>query len=239
MGGAAGHMSHPFDLPKVNSGVDLIDFFNNASVYINQNPEQSSLKIDGINVSFKLIDGPHGKEFAIDRGSTKPIDIEGVTIDRLEDRFEGKTDPETGLTQTHGMVPAGQTLLTILNGALKEIIPELKQLGLYDDPTKFLNTEFVFGKTNVTEYDKNFLAIHGLNQFFEKTNERTGEYRPGLKRPEGVSAPSTEISYDNNVLSSLTAKLKDYARKNDFEVYTSVPIKAKVEALIFLVPPSK
>ena len=28
MGGAAGHMSHPFDLGWVNTGPDLIDFFD-------------------------------------------------------------------------------------------------------------------------------------------------------------------------------------------------------------------
>ena len=73
MGGAAGHMAHPFDLPEVNTGNDLINFFKEAAEYLTINP--ASVKIDGVNVSFKLIDGPHGKEFAVDRGSTKPIDI--------------------------------------------------------------------------------------------------------------------------------------------------------------------
>ena len=30
MGGAAGHMNHPFDLGWVNTGSDLLDFFGRA-----------------------------------------------------------------------------------------------------------------------------------------------------------------------------------------------------------------
>tara|TARA_R110000824_G_scaffold8737_4_gene39654 strand:- start:68188 stop:70212 length:2025 start_codon:yes stop_codon:yes gene_type:complete len=224
LGGAAGHMAHPFDLPGVDTGEDLVNFFYNVGNHVANTPENASLKIDGVNVSFKLIDGPHGKEFAIDRGSLKPIDIEGVTIDRLQDRFPSKENEETGELHTHGMVPAGQALLTILNSSLKEITPELKKLGMYDDPTKFLNTEFVLGKTNVTEYDKNFLALHSLNQFFEKDSKRTGTFRPGIPRPEGVSAPSAEVDYDRGTLNLLADKLKAHAKENDFEVYTSVPV---------------
>ena len=103
MGGAAGHMAHPFDLPEVDNGNDLIEFFKKAAKYVHNN--EASVKIDGVNVSFKVVNGPSGKEFAVDRGSLKPIDIQGITYDRIEQRF-----PEG-----HGMRPAIATLLTILN----------------------------------------------------------------------------------------------------------------------------
>ena len=75
---------------------------------------------------------------------------------RVDDRF-----PEG-----HGMRPAIKTLLSILNEALPTIKSELETLGMWDNPAMFLNTEYVEGTTNVTEYDENFLAIHGLNQFY-------------------------------------------------------------------------
>ena len=128
MGGAAGHMAHPFDLPEVNTGNDLINFFEEAAEYLATNP--ASVKIDGVNVSFKLIDGPRGKEFAVDRGSTKPIDIEGITLSRVGERF-----PEG-----HGMRPAITTLLNIFNRALPSIQDELQRLGMWENPTIFLNT---------------------------------------------------------------------------------------------------
>ena len=34
MGGAAGHMNHPFDLGSVRTGKDLIDFFYSAVDYL-------------------------------------------------------------------------------------------------------------------------------------------------------------------------------------------------------------
>ena len=51
-------------------------------------------------------------------------------------------------------------LLEIFNEALPSLEPELKALGVWDDPTRFINTEYVEileGKeaTNVVKYDHN------------------------------------------------------------------------------------
>ena len=229
-GGAAGHMFHPFDLSWVNNGNDLIDFFERSKQFVAKEGA-AAVKIDGTNVSFKVveIDGQH--QFAVDRGSAQEIDISGITIGRVDQRF-----PEG-----HGMRPAIKTLLTILNQALSDIKPELESLGMWDDPSKFLNTEYVEGVTNVTAYDENFFAIHGLNQFYEKTAKTgpsKGNYRPGLERPTTVNPktgkevpikdPSREISYDPKVMERLVEKLRPYAKKYDFEVYSSVPTQ-KIE----------
>ena len=73
MGGAAGHMAHPFDLGWVNSGSDLLEFFDKAKSYV-ETKGAGNVKIDGVNVSFKVV-GEENKQFAVDRGSLKPIDI--------------------------------------------------------------------------------------------------------------------------------------------------------------------
>ena len=49
-----------------------------------------------------------------------------------------------------------KNLLNIFNTAIPLIEPELKKLGMWDNPTKFFNTEYVEGKSNVQEYDSNF-----------------------------------------------------------------------------------
>ena len=229
-GGAAGHMSHPFDLSWVNNGNDLIDFFERSKQFVAKEGA-AAVKIDGTNVSFKVveIDGKH--QFAVDRGSAQEIDISGITMGRVDQRF-----PEG-----HGMRPAIKTLLAILNQALTDIKPELESLGMWGDPSKFLNTEYVEGVTNVTAYDENFFAIHGLNQFYEKTAKSgpsKGNYRPGLERPTTVNPktgkevpikdPSTEVTYDPKVMETLVEKLRPYAKKYDFEVYSSVPTQ-KIE----------
>tara|TARA_R100000008_G_scaffold67097_1_gene44167 strand:+ start:818 stop:2788 length:1971 start_codon:yes stop_codon:yes gene_type:complete len=213
MGGAAGHMAHPFDLPRVKNGADLFEFFENAAEYLANN--SGAVKIDGVNVSFKLVEGRNGKEFAVDRGSLKPIDIEGITFNRIGERF-----PEG-----HGMREAISVLLGIFNEALPSIQEELEELDMWDNPTVFLNTEYVLRKTNVTEYDHNFLAIHGVNQFYEKTHFRTGVTRPGAPRPEDEEAPSTELEYNPSVLKRLIKKVSPFAKEYNFKVYGSIPTR--------------
>ena len=209
MGGAAGHMDHPFDLEWVNSGSDLLQFFDKAKNFIDD-AKGGSVKIDGVNVSFKVVETPEGHQFAVDRGSMKEIDISGITIARFEERF-----PEG-----HGMRAAISKLLTILNAALGDVEPELKALGMWDDPSMFLNTEYVEGTTNVTEYDENFLAIHGLNQFYQrvaKSGPSKGNVRPGAERPTminpkngkevSIKDPSVEVPYNPQVMGRLIEKL--------------------------------
>tara|TARA_B100001123_G_scaffold74689_3_gene84199 strand:+ start:15361 stop:17274 length:1914 start_codon:yes stop_codon:yes gene_type:complete len=220
MGGAAGHMNHPFDLGWVNTGSDLIDFFDKAKTFV-EKKGGSSVKIDGVNVSFKVVSGPNGHEFAVDRGSMKEIDIGGITMDRVDQRF-----PEG-----HGMRPAIKTLLTILNDSIQDTKPELEELGMWNDPSLFLNTEYVAGTTNVTSYDENFLAIHGLNQFYQrvaKSGASKGNIRGGAERPVGdngkpIKDPSREVSYDPSIMESFIKKLQPYAEKYGFQVYGDVP----------------
>ena len=217
-GGAAGHMAHPFDLPGVNTGSDLLDFFETAKKFIDgKNP--SAVKIDGVNVSFKVV-GDEDKQFAVDRGSMKEIDISGITMDRVDQRF-----PEG-----HGMRPAIKTLLTILNSAIGDIEPELKDLGMWEEPSRFLNAEYVAGTTNVTAYDDNFLAIHGLNQFFSrvaKSGPSKDNVRPGLERRDGQTGFAIEVPYKKSTMDRLVKKLQPYAEEYGFKVYSSVPANKK------------
>lgn len=82
------HMWHPFDLDYVKNGKDLLKVFQTKVIeYLNQ--FNSSIKIDGINGPIRLITNEEGeREFAIDRLSTAPLDVRGVTADRLRERFE-------------------------------------------------------------------------------------------------------------------------------------------------------
>ena len=51
MGGAAGHMRHPFDLQSVQSGNDLIQIFEDLKSYVQVAAQDVNVKIDGVNVS--------------------------------------------------------------------------------------------------------------------------------------------------------------------------------------------
>jgi hypothetical protein len=210
-GGAAGHMAHPFDLPDVTSGKDLKDLFVKAANSLQSNP--GSIKIDGVNSSIRLIDLDGKKQFVMDRGSKKPLDIKGITKDDLGDRFKTKDG------SPHGMVKVGGEVLDMFNEALPSLESDLKKLGAWDDPNILFNMEYVSGKTNVQDYDTNFIAIHGLNKVESK--EVMGAKKMLIKRS------SSEVSYDKAALQSMLDNLTPTAEKNGFEVYGSVPTEIK------------
>ena len=216
-GGAAGHMAHPFDLDYVKTGKDLLSFFTDkVPEYLKTNDPH--IKTDGVNVSFKLVSktnfyGEEKKEFAVDRGSKKAIDIEGITLDRIGERF----------AEGHGMRPAITDLLTALNATLESgtIDEELKALGMWDNQDYFLNTEYVKeedGKpVNVVAYGEDFIAFHGVNEFFMKPSPKG----------KSMSRKSKEVAPTKNssaALASFTNKVRRYAR--NYMVYGPEDVKA-------------
>jgi hypothetical protein len=208
-GGAAGHMAHPFNLPNVNNGKDLIKVFERAADSLEKQP--GSVKIDGVNASIRLIRNGDKRQFALDRGSKKSLDLKGITKNDLEDRFGSG----------HGMVRAGGDVLDIFNNALPSIEEELEALGLWNDSNIMFNMEYVSGKSNVQDYGKNFLAIHGLLSI--ETKEVQGARKMLTKRI------TSEKNYDKADLEELLRKLEPFAKKKGFEIYGSVPTVFKKE----------
>ena len=202
-GGAAGHMAHPFDLPNVRTGKDLIKSFEQAADSLKKTP--GSVKIDGVNASIRLINNAGKREFAMDRGSKKALDLKGVTKADLEDRFGAG----------HGMIKAGGDVLDIFNAALPSLEEELTALDMWDDPNIMFNMEYVSGKSNVQDYGKNFLAIHGLLSV--ETKEVQGARKMLTKRV------TSEKTFAQSDMDELLKKLEPFAKKKGFEIYGSVP----------------
>ena len=201
-GGAAGHMAHPFNLPDVNNGKQLLDVFNKAADSLDKKP--GAVKIDGVNSSVRLVDLDGKKQFVMDRGQKMALDVKGITKADLEDRFKTKDG------SPHGMVKVGGEVLDIFNEALPAIQNDLKKLGAFDNPNILFNMEYVDGKTNVQDYGAKFIAIHGLNEIEGERKE------PGQRE-------SKEIPYDKTAFQSLLDNLKPAAEKREYEVYGSVP----------------
>lgn len=199
-GGAAGHMAHPFDLASVHTGKDLISFFKKASDSIKK--DKTSVKFDGLNISLKLIPAGSGYRFALDRGSNKPVDLKGITADNIEERFD----------KGHGLIAVGKFVLKVMDSSLDLIQEEIKALGLYNS-NRFLNTEYITKLTNVTEYDRNMIVFHGVNEFFKEKSP--------LKR--AVRRVSREVPYNKKALNSLVAKLTSIFRQHEFEVFGPTP----------------
>jgi hypothetical protein len=195
-GGAGGHMAHPFDIPTVTSGKDLVKVFQQSVNYLKKGP--ASVKIDGVNASIRLITLDNKKTFVMDRGSNKPLDVKGVTKAELEDRFG------TG----HGMIKIGGTVLDIFNESIPDTEPALKRLGLWDNPNILFNIEYVAGSTNVLQYGKNFLAVHGLLE---------------IERVSPTKRTTKEKSYNKSAMQDLLNNLAPTANEYGYEVLGSIP----------------
>jgi hypothetical protein len=197
MGGAAGHMAHPFDCREVRNGRDLINFYvkavNTIPLYEEESKGSSvSVKLDGVNTSFRLqkANNPAGFIFVIDRGGKTPgtytkYDFEGVTPDNVVQRFKGNEE--------HGMVQVVNHMSKILNHNLMDLKPYVESLGLFErmgpegvffDAEYYANADDPEGpnaergykpvKNNVN-YSQNYIAIHRLSEFYTETKEsKTG-----------------------------------------------------------------
>ena len=197
-GGAAGHMAHPFDIPSVKNGNDLVKVFDKTAISLTKNPVP--VKIDGINASIRLANVDGKLQFVMDRGSNKPLDVKGITTKDLTARFgEG-----------HGMIKIGGKVLEIFNKAIPSIKQELNALGMLKNPNILFNIEYVEGKSNVQEYENNFLAIHNLLE---------------IERVSPTKRVTREISYDKKILDELIKKLAPIAKKYGFEVMGMIPAK--------------
>ena len=192
MGGAAGHMAHPFDCREVRNGQDLVKFYvkavNAIPLYDEETKGSSvSVKLDGVNASFRLqkADNPAGFMFVLDRGGKTPgpvtgIDFDGVTSDNVLARVKGN--------ESHGLIQVVNHMTKLLNHDLMKLRPYVEALGLFDrmgpegvffDAEYYANEDEERGyqpiKNNVN-YSKNYIAIHRLSEFYTETKEtRTGK----------------------------------------------------------------
>jgi hypothetical protein len=209
-GGAGGHMQHPFDF--TSTGKQLVDVFVKSIKSLKQG--SGSVKIDGVNASIRLVNG----KFVMDRGSAKPLDIKGMRPEDLETRFGSG----------HGFINIGTKVINIFDQAVPLTKPELKTLGLLDNPNILFNIEYVEGQTNVLGYGEigNFLAIHGLKEIKPKTFNKDGSVK---------SREAVEIPYDKVTMQSYINKLNNVAMKYGFKVLGSVDTTFKSEPKLSIV----
>ena len=195
-GGAGGHMLHPLNLPEIKTGKELLELYEKSAHYLAL--KGAPVKIDGTNVSVRLVDTEHGKEFAIYRGAK--IDMEGppATLSYLNTRF----------AENPGAIKSYEQVLNIFNKALPQTTRELKELGLYNDPNIFFNTEFVAGTSNIIGYNNKFLAIHYPAKITEKFSAKKGTKSYG----------SEHLPFNADVLNAYAKKVNAVAQEFGFNV---------------------
>ena len=207
MGGSGGHMRHPHDLDEVKTGEDIIALFRAIPNYLRSEEftsgAASSLKLDGSNNAIKVVrKGEDGIQFAVDRASQSPLDVNGVTLDKIKQRFT-KVMKSGEVKFNAGLANSSAGLINMMDKAYKsnpERVWELLQrLGLIDkegnpDSTKFINIEYIerkaddidletgMGRANAIYYSFDSITFLNISQYYQV--ERKGiVIRPGAERP--------------------------------------------------------
>lgn len=192
-GGSGGHIAHPFELDYVNNGSDLIKCIKSIAARLDI--KTPAVKFDGANLSFKYL--PDLNQFGLDRGSSKPLDIEGVTLDKLNDRFgEG-----------HGIIESAKLFLEILNNTTSKLLPYVKKLGL-DKPNIFMNAEFINDGGNAISYDSSYIVLHNVGIFKQVTPRRRDK---------------TQVAVNQSDIDKFAETLNEVAKNYDIKVLSKVP----------------
>ena len=147
-GGAAGHMSHPFDEKDLTFG----DFKKIVEAGLQGElnfEEEATEKTDGQNVFATVQDGE--VKFARNKGElANPMDL-----DTFKQKFEGHASP---LVQDTFQFAAED-----LASSLNKLSP--KDLEVFDNGKNWMNMELIYSKNpNVIYYDRDVIQFHGIKK---------------------------------------------------------------------------
>ena len=154
-GGAAGHMSHPFDEKDLTFG-DFKKIIDSGLQGELNFEEEATEKTDGQNVFATVMDGE--VKFARNKGEMK----NPMTLQQFKDKFEDHGSPLVRDTFQF----AAEDLASSLNK-----IPE-KDLEVFNNGKSFMNMELIYSKNpNVIYYDRDIIQFHGIKHTDGEGNE--------------------------------------------------------------------
>lgn len=143
-GGAAGHMSHPFDNKSLTFGdfKKLIESGLSGELNFEEDPTE---KTDGQNLFATVKDGE--TMFARNKGQMKnPIDLNGIIK-----MFTG-----------HASKLVEETYIFAAKD-LAEALPKLKDQSMFANGLNFVNMELIYSKNpNVIYYDRDVIQFHNI-----------------------------------------------------------------------------
>ena len=131
------HIPHPYELVEFQK--ELISFFDGLPEYINSNLNKVTLKWDGMNIAFKIMDN-----------KVCLLNKNGGILNFFDHKNENIRDHY-------------QQVWSALNKIYKSNPGPFLRLGL-DEPDIFCNCEFIPIKTNVITYNQNIFVFHSVNK---------------------------------------------------------------------------
>ena len=145
-GGAAGHMSHPFDNKELTFG-DFKELVNSGLSGELNFEEEPTEKTDGQNLFVTVKDGQ--VMFARNKGQmANPLDLNGII-----DMFTGHASKLVEETYIFAAKDLASSLLKLSESDLEA----------FDNGKNFMNMELIYSKNpNVIYYDRDLIQFHGI-----------------------------------------------------------------------------
>lgn len=168
-GGAAGHMSHPYDDKGLTFGdfKKIIDAGLRGELNFEEEPIE---KTDGQNLFVTIKDGK--VMFARNTGDTK----DPMSLKQFVSKFEAHDVP--GVRDT--FVFAAKDLANLLSK-----LPANKQKEIFGDGENFMNMELIYSKNpNVINYDTDVIQFHNITKTDGNGNILGTDSRPAKEIPQ-------------------------------------------------------
>ncbi len=154
MGGAAGHMSHPFDDNRLTFG-DFKNIINMSLEGKLSREDNVTEKLDGQNLMVSYIDGE--LRGARNKGHLKMFGKTSLNIDAMKSVFSGRGDIEKAFV---GSMKDLQNAIGKLSDKQKEKV--------FGNGSKWMNLEIMYPATaNIIDYDVSELFFHGSVEVHE------------------------------------------------------------------------
>ena len=210
-GGAAGHMSHPFDEKSLTFGdfKKIIEAGLQGELNFEEDPTE---KTDGQNVFATVMDGE--VKFARNKGEMK----NPMTLQQFKDKFA-----DHGSTLVRDTFQfAAEDLASSLNK-----LPA-KDLEVFNNGKSFMNMELIYSKNpNVIYYDRDIIQFHGIKHTDGEGNEIGEE----TKYAASIAKALKDLKLDmGKTFSIIPPQIIKLGKDIDFEANKAKFIK-KVEDL--------
>lgn len=137
------HIPHLFELPSVSSAQTIYDTFLELYEYITNNPSKVTQKFDGMNISFKVMDG----RIVLLSKNNQILNIDQVQNENVKQIYK--------------------TILKELSDLYKTNQGPFLRLNL-DEPDLFCSCEYISKKINLIEYSKDLFIIHGIFKYVSR-----------------------------------------------------------------------
>lgn len=178
MGGAYGHLSHPYEQSVNLSFREMKEIIERS---FNGTLDNVIEKTDGQALAFSWKDGQ--LITARNKGHLKNAGENAMSIDALHDKFEGRGE----------LTDAFNEAAHDLKNALSNVNP-LELTKFFENGRKFMNFEIMYaGTRNVLEYSGNFIVLHGTITYDEEGNAVDGSVTDAFELAEMLNQAEANV----------------------------------------------